>query len=76
MEDLKNKKTTRSYNCLRDVMTAEQERAFYDNILQRVFCYPRYYLDNLDYLDTFRVSFLEYWEKRRVKPKRNKRVFK
>jgi hypothetical protein len=30
---------------------------------------PRYYLDNLEYLDSFRVSFLDYSEKRRVKPK-------
>jgi hypothetical protein len=53
-------------------MTAEQERAYYDNILARIYCNPRHYLDQLDYLDVFRVSFLNYSETRRVKAKKRK----
>lgn len=41
-------------------MSKEQERVYYDNVLEKVINNPRYYLDNLDKIDTFRVSFLDY----------------
>jgi hypothetical protein len=50
-------------------MTPEQERAYYDNVLARICCNPRYYLDNLENMDVFRVSFLNYGISRRVKVK-------
>ena len=50
-------------------MTADQERAYYTQILNKVIDNPRFYLDNLERLDVFRVSFLNYTLKRRIKPK-------
>lgn len=41
-------------------MTAEEEHAYYNEVLDRVIANPRYYLDNLDTLFTFRVSFRKY----------------
>lgn len=50
-------------------MSDEEERAFYDEVLERVIRNPRFYLDHLDNrgLWVFRVSFLDYRSKRRVK---------
>lgn len=41
-------------------MTREQEEAFYEEVLQRVILNPRFYLDNLDDLHVFRLSWVEY----------------
>ena len=54
-------------------MTPEQERVYYDTILEKVIENPRYYLDNLELLDSFRVSFINYSSKRRIKPKPRKK---
>lgn len=50
-----------SYNTLLRVMSKEEELAYYNEVLDRVLANPRYYLDNLDVLDEFRVSFLHYY---------------
>lgn len=43
------------------------ERQFYSEVLSRVHQNPRFYLDNLDKLDVFNVSFINYnYKKRRV----------
>jgi len=41
-------------------MTPEEEHAYYDEVLERVIRNPRFYLDNLDELSSFRVSFIGY----------------
>jgi hypothetical protein len=50
-------------------MSDEDERDFYMEVLDRVIRNPRFYLDHLDNrgLWVFRVSFLDYKGKRRVK---------
>jgi hypothetical protein len=50
-------------------MSDEEERDFYMEVLDRVIRNPRFYLDHLDNrgLWVFRVSFLDYKGKRRVK---------
>ena len=57
---VKGFETTRSRNCLRDVMTAEQEEEYYNKVLEQVIEDPRRYLDNLEYYDSFRCSFYNY----------------
>lgn len=56
--------TTRSRNCLRDVMTSEQEEKYYDDVLEMIMENPRRYLDNLDFYDSFRCSFYNYKKKK------------
>lgn len=58
-----------SRNCLANCMTKEQERAYYETVLQKIYCNPRPYLDNLEQLWVFRVSFEDYHDKRKAKPK-------
>jgi hypothetical protein len=41
-------------------MELHEEKAYYQEVLQRIINNPRYYLDNLDDLYVFRVSFIEY----------------
>jgi len=48
------------HNKLWEWMTYEEEKEYYAEILERVIANPRYYLDNLDDLYVFRVSFLRY----------------
>jgi len=50
-------------------MSEDEERDFYMEVLDRVIRNPRFYLDHLDNrgLWVFRVSFLDYKGKRRVK---------
>ena len=50
-------------------MTLEEEYAFYNEVLQRVINNPRFYLDHLDELDVFYVSFIDYSTTRRKKRK-------
>lgn len=38
----------------------EEELEFYDEILERVIKDPRYYLQNLEDLEVFRFSFIEF----------------
>jgi hypothetical protein len=45
--------------------TKEEESEIYDALLQDVIDNPRWYLDNLHSLRTFRVSWMNYGEKRR-----------
>lgn len=54
---------------LREFMTLEEEFEYYNETLDRVILNPRFYLDNLEELDVFMVSFHDYNEKRRAKPK-------
>jgi hypothetical protein len=49
-----------SYNTLGQVMTLEEEKEYYDLVLCAVIENPRRYLDNLETLDEFRVSFIDY----------------
>ena len=39
-------------------LAKELEKEYYYEVLDRVIANPRFYLDNLDKLDVFRVSFL------------------
>jgi hypothetical protein len=41
-------------------MTTEEQREYYNEVLDRVIANPRKYLDNLEYLDVFRVAFINY----------------
>jgi hypothetical protein len=50
-------------------MNKEEEREYYEAVLYKVMINPRYYLDNLERFDSFRVSFINYSTKRRIKPK-------
>jgi len=52
-----------SYNTLLQVMTKEEEHEYYDLVLCAVIENPRKYLDNLETLDVFRVSFINYSSK-------------
>lgn len=45
---------------LSDCMTQAEEIDYYSEILERVFRNPRYYLDNLEQLVTFKVSWCNY----------------
>jgi len=53
-------------------MTKEQEREYYETVLYKVMMNPRRYLDNLDNFDSFRVSFINYSKKRKIKPKKRR----
>lgn len=53
-----------SYNTLLEVMTKEEELNYYNTVLDSVIQNPRYYLDNLETLDVFKVSFINYHKKR------------
>lgn len=48
-------------NKLWKFMTYEEEQAYYHEVLERVIRNPRFYLDHLDELSVFRVSFLHYY---------------
>jgi hypothetical protein len=55
-------------NYLWHFMTIEEQREYYDEVLTRVINNPRFYLDNLEELDVFKVSFIKYhWTKRALK---------
>lgn len=59
----KNKMTATSYdveNKLCKFMNIQEEHEFYNEICDRIIANPRYYLDNLDELSVFRVSFIRY----------------
>ena len=47
-------------------MTREEEEAYYYETLDRIIANPRLYLDNLEYLKTFRVSFIQYNPRKRT----------
>lgn len=50
-------------------MTAEEEQEFFNEVCFRVIHNTRWYLDNLDDLWVFEVSWLDYATKRRKKSK-------
>lgn len=52
-------------------MTLEEERQFYNEVLDRVIANPRYYLDHLedDKLAVFKCSFIDYYHKVKKKSK-------
>jgi hypothetical protein len=41
-------------------MSKDEEREYFNNVCDRVINNPRYYLDNLETLNVFRVSFNTY----------------
>lgn len=41
-------------------MSLEEQKAFYKENLARIINNPRYYLDNLEELDVYLVSFINY----------------
>jgi hypothetical protein len=41
-------------------MNLEEQKAYHAEVLERVIKNPRFYLDNLDKLSVYRVSFIEY----------------
>jgi len=45
--------------------TKEEEHAYYLEVLRNVYARPRYYLDNLENLSVFRVSFIDYTTKKK-----------
>lgn len=50
-------------------MTASEEKAYYETTLQKIYLNPRPYLDNLEHLWVFRVSYLDYHDHRKAKKK-------
>ncbi len=50
--------------------TREEEGKIYDDLLEDVINNPRWYLDNFEYLSTFRVSWVEYQKTNATKPLR------
>lgn len=46
-------------------MPDSEERCYYEEVLNRIIKNPRYYLNNLDRLHTFRVSFINYSYKKK-----------
>lgn len=50
-------------------MDLDEQKVYYSEVLERVFRNPRFYLDNLDELSVFRVSFIKYKAERVKKPK-------
>ena len=48
--------------------THEEEVEFYDLVVQDVYDNPRWYLDNLEYIVAFRVSWKDYRTKTAVLP--------
>jgi hypothetical protein len=56
----KNRSELDYANKLWHFMDKAEEKAYYDEVLERVIHNPRFYLDNLDDLSVFRVSFIEY----------------
>jgi len=48
--------------------TLKEEEEIYDNLLQEVYDNPRYFLDNLDSMTLFRVSWHDYRSKHAVLP--------
>lgn len=52
-------------------MDIDEERNYYEEVLQRVIQNPRYYLDNLDELYVFRCSFINYYQGKRKVYKEN-----
>lgn len=50
-------------------MTDEEEQEFFNEVCFRVIHNTRWYLDNLDDLWVFEVSWGNYTQKRRIKPK-------
>lgn len=48
-------------NRLRDIgLTQEEEIKFYNNQLDDLYRRPRWYLDNLEYLHEYRLSWVDY----------------
>lgn len=47
-------------NKLRLFMTKGEERAYVEEVYERVIANPRFYLDNLENLDMFRTRFKRY----------------
>ena len=58
----KSKKFEQFY--LARFMDKELERKYYNEVLERINRNPRYYLDNLEKLDVFTVSFENYHGKK------------
>jgi len=46
-------------------MNKEDEREYFNEICDRIIRDPRFYLDNLERLDTFVVSFIHYGKSRK-----------
>jgi hypothetical protein len=53
-------------------MTLEQEKQYFNDVCDRIIKNPRFYLDNLESLSVFRVSFLDYHDNRY----KNRKVYK
>ena len=56
-------------------MTPDEEKEFYNEVLERVIANPRYYLDNLHELDSFWCSFINYPSSAR-KSLKNRNIYK
>lgn len=54
-------------NRLWTFMEKDEEEWYYQETLNRILSNPRWYLDNLDYLINFRVSFIDYHDNRKAK---------
>lgn len=46
-------------------MSSEEEHNYYDQVCDSILHNPRYYLDNLESLNVFTVSFINYNKKKR-----------
>lgn len=49
-------------------MSLDEERLYYEEVLQRVINNPRFYLDNLDDLEVFYCSFINYFPADKYNP--------
>lgn len=50
---------------LNEFMTIEEEYAYYNEVLERVINNPRWYLNHLEELSVFKVSFIQYSYKKK-----------
>lgn len=54
-------------NKLWHFMPIEEEKRYFFDICDRIIANPRFYLDNLDELSTFKVSFINYKKRKAYK---------
>jgi len=45
--------------------TKEEEHKYFEEVLRNIYARPRFYLDNLENLPVFRVSFIDYTTKKK-----------
>lgn len=51
------------------ILSKDEQRIWFDDCINRVMGDTRFYLDNLEYLPSFKVNWINYGKKRRHRPK-------